>query len=161
MAIGSGVWAATGSPLAVPVAVSAGVLIDADHLLDFYNLYVKKDQRRLFLLLHGWEYGILGLVLIAAGWHHPLLVAATLGHLGHMIGDQIDNRPVDSLAYSFAYRAYRRFDLRRLFGEPQPTFSEALQDKIPLWHVIEPRLMRVADTLRGHRAKNSGPPRQA
>ena len=156
-AIGGGVWAATGSALAFPVAFSSGVLIDADHALDFYNLYVKKDRRRLFLLLHGWEYGILGLVLIAAGWHHPLLVAAVLGHLGHLTADQIDNRPVNVLAYFVAYRLYCRFDLKRLFGEPYPTLSEALHHSIPLWRIIEPRLLRVGDRLRRRDAGKSGP----
>ncbi len=135
--------------MALPVAAATGVLNDVDHTLDYYLWYVKKDKRRAFLLFHGWEYSIAGLILAAAVWAHPVFLAATLGHLGHLIGDQIGNRPEHPLAYSLVYRTSRRFQRNKLFGESrQRNLSEALEQSIPLWHLIEPRLLSIAPGLR-------------
>ena len=65
MGIGTGVWVFTGSPLALPAAVGAGVLIDADHALDYYNWYVRRDTRFLFLPLHALELSVVLLALLA------------------------------------------------------------------------------------------------
>jgi|GEM_PF-3865066 len=41
--------------MALPVAIGAGVLNDTDHLIDYYLWYIKKDHRKLYLLLHAWS----------------------------------------------------------------------------------------------------------
>lgn len=146
--IGGGVWAATGSALAVPAAVATGVLTDADHLLDFYLMYVKKDRRRVFVLFHAWEYAILGLALALGVWHHSIMVAGVLGYLGHLVGDQIGNRPKHPLAYSIVYRMRSGFERSRLFQGAPVTLSEQLHGSIPLWRLIEPRLLSLSSRFR-------------
>ena len=140
--IGAAVWAATGEPLALPAAFVAGALNDADHLLDYYLWFVRKDRRRVFLVFHAWEYAVVGLTLSLTIWQHPALLAAALGHLGHMLGDQLANRPKSKLAYSIIYRMRRGFDRRRLVGEVPATMSQALDPNIPMWRLIERRLPR-------------------
>jgi hypothetical protein len=146
--IGASVWAATGSAPAIPAAVAAGVLVDADHVLDFYYLYVKKDRRRIFVVLHGWEYSVVSLALVLGVWYHPALLAGVLGHLGHLVADHVRNNPAHPLAYSIAYRANSRFRYARLFPEPPATLSEALHHSIPLWDRIEPTLLRLSPGYR-------------
>ena len=146
--IGVSVWAATGSAPALPAAIATGVLVDADHVLDFYYLYVKKDRRRIFVLLHGWEYSVVALALVLGVWYHPALLAGVLGHLGHLAGDQARNSPAHPLAYSIAYRAGSRFRRAGLFPEPPATLSEALHQSIPLWDRIEPSLLRLSSGYR-------------
>ena len=136
-AIGTGVWIATGKPLAVPAATAAGVLIDSDHLLDYFQWYVRKNTRRAVVLFHAWEYAAAAL-MAAAVWYHPLLLAAALGYLGHVVGDHVANERAHPLAYSIIYRVRWRFDRIRIFGEPKGTFSDALHKRIPLWGRVEP-----------------------
>ena len=144
--IGSAVWAATGEALALPAAFVAGALNDADHLLDYYLWYVRRDRRHLFLFFHGWEYAIFGLVLSLTIWRDPILLAAALGHLGHITGDQLFNRLKNKMAYSIVYRMRTGFDRERLIGEMPSTMSQALDHNIPLWGLIEARLPRkIAD----------------
>ena len=145
--IGAGVWAATGHALAVPAATVTGVLVDADHALDYYYLYVKKDNRRLFVLLHGWEYTLVAMALVVAVWYHPILLALALGHLGHLVGDQLGNHPGHPLAYSIAYRGRLGFRRTGMFREPPATLSEALSSSIPLWRQIEPSVVKAASRL--------------
>ena len=149
LGIGTGVWAATGSLPAVPAAVAAGVLVDSDHVLDYFQWYVKKDLRRVFVLLHGWEYGIAGLALVFAVKYNPVLLGAVLGYLGHLTGDHLANKPDHPLSYSIVYRVYRGFNRGRLFQEGEATLSEALNESIPLWELIEPRLLAMASRIRG------------
>ena len=127
------------------------MLIDVDHALDYYSLFVKKDDRRVFVLLHAWEYSVLGMAFVLGVWHNPILLAAVLGHFGHVVGDQVANRPAHPLAYSIAYRTVLGFNCRHLFGEPPASFSDVMHHSIPLWRLIEPRLRRVAARLRGDR----------
>ena len=82
LGIGGSVWAATGSLMAVPAAAAAGVLVDADHILDYFNWYWRRDLRRVFLLLHGWEMGIVGLLVVLAGAYHPVFSCGRLGISG-------------------------------------------------------------------------------
>ena len=145
--VGVGVWAATGSPFAVPAAAAAGVLVDADHLLDYYLWYGRNDKRRLFVLLHAWEFAVAGLALVAAFGGGPILWAAVLGYLSHVVGDHVANHPTHPLAYSLGYRIYAKFDLPRLVGEVPETFNEAVE-AVPLWSAVEPTLRGLARRLK-------------
>lgn len=135
--IGAGVWAATSSPGAVAPSVATGVFVDVDHVIDFYNLYIRKDRRRLLLLGHGWEYTALGFAVYLSIWGHPWMLAAVLGHLGHLISDQIRNRPEHPLGYFITYRASRGFRRQRVFSSIEPTLSKALSASIPFWDRFE------------------------
>ncbi len=136
-------WAATGSPGAVAASVATGVLVDADHVIDFYNFYVRKDRSRLLLLGHGWEYTALGFAAYLSIWGHPWMLAAVLGHLGHLIADHLWNRPAHLLGYSIVYRASIGFRRQRVFTEIEPTLSAALGASIPFWDRFESVMPRA------------------
>lgn len=139
--VGAGVWAATGSPLAIPVAIGTGVLIDADHVLDFLDWFVSGDKRRMYVLFHAWEVSILGLLsLLFLG--HPLFVAAVLGYTGHLVADSLANR-THPLAYFMLYRLYRGFDRRYLTLNPDAMSLMLHRHDVPLWARIEPWLYRL------------------
>lgn len=98
--IGATFWAATGEPVAVTVAVGAGILNDTDHLLDYSLWYIKKDVRRLYLLLHGWEYCAAAAIFALVAGNHPVLLAAAIANAGHLLGDYIAHKPKSPLTYS-------------------------------------------------------------
>ena len=145
--VAAAAWAGTGSPLAVPVAAATGVLTDVDHVIDYFNLFVRRDDRRVFVVFHAWEYSLLSILIVLGVWYHPLLLAAALGHLGHVTADHLANRP----AHSIAYRTAVGFDWRRLFGEPPASFSNSMGGKIPMWRYSEPGLARLASRVGGDR----------
>ncbi len=138
--IGATFWAASGDPMAVPVAVGAGVLNDTDHLLDYYLWYIKKDPRRLYLLLHAWEYCAAAAIFALVAGNHLVLLAAAVANAGHLLGDYIAHKPKSTLTYSLLYRTAVRFERARLVGGSAPPLTIALDRNIPLWSHIAPRL---------------------
>ena len=145
--IGTVVWAATGSALSIPAAVAAGVLIDADHAIDFYLWYMKRDQRLLLIPFHAWEYSAAGLVAILTLWQEPWFLAAVLAHLAHMAADQLAN-PTRPMAYFLSYRASVGFRRERLLtGTPGP-FADVLRKNIPLSRWLESWLASFASLFR-------------
>ena len=149
LGVGAAVWAASGEPLAVPVAFGAGVLNDSDHLIDYYFWFKKRDVRRLYLALHSWEISAAGVLMALAFGNHSLLLAAILAHVGHLIADFVANRPRSILTYSLVYRAAVRFDRDRLIDPPLDNLSNTLAHNIPLWRQIEPRLPEKVSRLLG------------
>jgi hypothetical protein len=131
-AIGASIWAATGSPAAVGVAVGVGVLVDVDHSVDYYQEWVKRRPYLVIKLLHGWEYSVLGLLVLSFIYYHPLLLAATLAHLGHVALDHYHHRP-SPWTYFLSHRAWLRFDVRKIEpGRPIRQSYEDFPDKLPL-----------------------------
>lgn len=151
--IGAGVWIGTGSPLAVPVAVGAGVLIDGDHILDFLDWVAAGYKRSVFVLLHAWELAASGVVVLAAFWYHPLLLAAVLGYLSHLVADQIGN-PMHPLGYSILYRVRSGFRHSHLVRGPQTLVPE---HDIPFGRYMAPWLYRVVARLRTGKAGLTAP----
>ena len=138
--VGAGVWATTGSIGAVPFAFATGVFLDADHVFDYYVAFFRRDKERVFVLAHGWEYALAGTVLLLGIWYHPWLLAAVLGMLGHLIADQVANKPRHLLGYAVLYRLHAGFRREPLFDQAASNLSEVLHKHIPLWSAIEPRL---------------------
>lgn len=136
-------WAATGEPLAVPAAFASGVLVDGDHLLDYFHLYTRRRPRRQFVLLHGWEYSLIGLIVVFAFWYNDLLLAAVLGHIGHLVGDHLGNKVSHPLTYSVLFRLRHGFARYRYYDYPPTTLSEVLHQRIPLWSRLEPLVVKV------------------
>ena len=99
-----------------------GVLMDADHLYDFYQWYVKGRPNRVFVFLHAWEYSAAGLLTLALVFYHPLLLAVVLAHLAHVTTDHLHNR-LRPLAYFITYRLLKRFD--RAFLAPNMNVIQA------------------------------------
>jgi hypothetical protein len=141
-ALGAGIAVTAGDPAALVTAVGAGVLIDADHTLDYYQWYGKGRREHVFYLLHGWEYGVL-LVFVAFifDWN-PLLLAAALAYLAHIMADQIANNGYP-LTYSLLYRAMHGFNMSRVSPWRVDGPPPRLRDLVPLGHVLAPRLSRL------------------
>lgn len=139
VAIGAAVWRATDSPIAVPVAVATGALIDSDHATDIFDSTFMGRGRHMVRLFHAWEYTAAGFLALAF-WQHPILMAAVLGHLSHMVIDQTTNN-VGPLSYSMVYRIKHRFNRARL--TPQAAPDAAAQPPTPTWGRAEPTLWRL------------------
>jgi hypothetical protein len=123
-------------PLVLGLA-AGGFCIDVDHAVDyvvverrrdlrpstFLRYYLEGRVRRTVLALHSWE---LFAVLVALAWStgNPWLLGYVGGGLMHLAldlafnGEYTPNSIV--LFYSFAYRAWHRFDAGRLLGSDAP-----------------------------------------
>ncbi|MBI4336757.1 MAG: hypothetical protein HY683_02860 [Chloroflexi bacterium] len=113
VAIGGATWAVTRSPGAVAVALLVGVLIDLDHLPDYYHTLVLGRRPRLWLVLHSYEGVVPGtLAAYLSGWN-PLVIAGLAAFLAHILCDQVAN-PVRPLGYFFTYRALKGFRVEEL-----------------------------------------------
>ena len=106
--IGGGtVWAVTGEPLSLPVAVAAGVAIDVDYLLYRYPMAIK--------ILHGWEWFaalMVGGFLAGFPWW---VTAAAAGYGLHIAGDQMYNQR-KWWWYFLTYRTWKRYRRRKMTG---------------------------------------------
>ena len=111
--IGVGIWGITGSPAAGGAALGVGVLTDLDHLIDYYQWYIRRKKNRIFLFFHAWEYGMIGLMVLSIFYYHPIFLAAVLAHLGHVATDHFHNR-MAPWGYSITYRAFVQFDRTRI-----------------------------------------------
>lgn len=107
-AIGVGVYGVSGSWQSGVATVASGVLPDLDHLLDYYNWFVRRRVHRLFYLFHGWEYLVLCLSAAALMSWHPVMIGVSLGYASHILGDYLVNYRNPAI-YSITYRAMRRF----------------------------------------------------
>ena len=124
------VWAATGEWIALPAAVAAGVLPDADHLWDFYVKYVKRDQSKLFLLFHGWEFLLAAVIVYIAGYREPWFLGAMTGYATQIGGDQVFNN-VRWHTYFLSARIWLRFSEEKVIGERQIHAYSALVNRRP------------------------------
>ena len=136
-------WKGTDNSLAAPIAVATGVLIDSDHALDLLHSLVKGNRRYLFILFHAWEYLLIGFAALIF-WNSPLLLAAVLGYLGHLMSDHIVNL-THPLAYSILYRISQRFSYDRLVC---PQWLGVPESELPLWAHVEPWLWRLYHKFR-------------
>ena len=106
--VGVGVGIATGSPEAGALALGVGVLMDVDHAYDFYRWYVNGRPDQIAMVLHAWEYSLVGLVALGAGVYHPLFLALVLAHLAHVATDHFHNG-THRFTYFMVYRVAKRF----------------------------------------------------
>ena len=111
-------------------SVVGGVLIDLDHLLDYFiefgtkfslsNLFSSFPEgryKRIYIPLHGWEWVIvLGLLAWATAWN-VWIVGFLIGFCHHMLADQLGNS-ASPLGYSLLWRLRTRFEpSKSFFGE--------------------------------------------
>ena len=140
---GAAVWALTDSPEAVPVAVVAAVLVDADHAIEVFAPRSARSKGLVLRFLHGWEYGVISFAILLVIGFEPIFLAAILGYLSHLFLDQISNRR-HVLYYFIVYRALRQ--LRRRIASRESNRSKAYRmssaDR-PLWGRMEPQLWRI------------------
>lgn len=114
----------------VPMAAGAwvtGVLIDLDHVLEYFvqrgrlrrieDLFHASYNRvytKAYLILHGWELLALWVTLgIVTSWN-PWIVGGTIGFTHHLMLDQIWNKP-SRWAYWLIWRACHRFSYDATF----------------------------------------------
>ncbi len=108
-AVAGGIWAATGSTTAAGIALGVGVVMDVDHLYDYYRRYLKRQDGKIFVLFHAWEYSLAGLAVWAFVFPSPLLLGAVLGHLAHVSTDHVANH-LSRFGYFVVYRIAKGFD---------------------------------------------------
>lgn len=109
--IGALIWFLTRSVASAVTALAVGVLMDADHVLDYLWMWRGRTDR-LWVPLHSYE---LAAPMLIATWlsnWSPLLLAATVAHLGHLVTDQLSNRLSNPFVYFLMYRASRKFRVR-------------------------------------------------
>ena len=129
--LGVVVGAATGSPAAGATVLGVGVMMDVDHLFDFYQWYVKGKGNRIYLLFHAWEYSAAGVIALAAAFYHPLFLALVLAHLAHVATDHFHNR-LPPWAYFISYRIAKKFDTAHI------TPGYDVMNSYKNWHRILP-----------------------
>ena len=123
-------YLATGDLRAAAAFSVAGVLVDADHVLDYWretgfnlrrqaflDFFAVGRPQRLLVPLHGWEWplalAVAGAALGAPAW----VFAAAAGWLLHLGLDQRYN-PLGPLSYSFFYRWRVGFEAEAIFEDP-------------------------------------------
>lgn len=130
--VGGVVWAVSGEPLAIPVAVAAGVLIDADHAPDLWSSLVLRRPPTAMYPLHAWEW-VAALIAYGAWAGFPWWLAALTAAFGlHVATDQVFNR-AGPWTYFFFYRAWRGFRLDRVAPRwRDENTMRVLQQELPM-----------------------------
>lgn len=118
-------WWTTGEPAAWVAALSAGVLPDIDHMID-YSYYRWRGEHRLILPLHGYEYALLGGV-VALRTEDKVLGIAVLAYLIHLLADQAENR-THPLGYALLFRAWHRFRVEEISTVPEAAIRGRMAD---------------------------------
>lgn len=127
--VAGGVYAVSGSWQMAAASVAGGVLVDVDHLLDyfieygahfsiknFFSSFPEGRYRRIFIPLHGWEWIVVGTVLAwLTGWN-VWIVGFMIGFCHHMLTDQLMNS-ASPLGYSLVWRLATGFDPSRAFSK--------------------------------------------
>ena len=128
--------AETLGPAPAVAAFAAGTVIDLDHLLDwrlnrmgrftprrFVDACMRFELRKFYLLAHALEWIVPFLVWALAGDVSPVVRAAGLGLLAHILMDLCGNGTTP-LAYSLLNRWRHGFEARRLVVSLPPMALE-------------------------------------
>ena len=105
----------------------SGVLIDLDHILDYFmaygiNIRVKQffevchnlKISRVRLIFHSWELlFLLSICAFVMRWN-PWIIGTIVGFTQHIVLDQVFNKP-HKLTYFFFWRLKKDFSLQRCF----------------------------------------------
>lgn len=112
------------------LAFLSGLLIDLDHLVDyflvyrtnfdpekFFNGYQFIESKKVYVFLHGWEWIVVILLVgFLAGITRPA-IAMALGIFGHLAVDQILSFRHEPFFYFLTYRFIKKFNLEDLDKE--------------------------------------------
>ncbi len=128
---------AAGRPLSEAcLAAAASVLIDIDHvgdyilcrggwygIRDFFRSCNEGRLNRLYLLLHAWEWTILGMAA-SVYWASWTAGMVTVGMVWHLAFDQMGNRSIVLPGfYWITRRACVGFDALRLYRDPSRIYA--------------------------------------
>ncbi len=125
--LAGGVFIATDSAPMAATALASGIVVDADHLLEymiehgfsldirrFFRLVYEARYKRVFYLLHAWEWFLLlAAAAWATGWNEWTL-GALLGYGLHLALDQLGNKGTP-WSYFLLWRWRQGFDHARCF----------------------------------------------
>ncbi len=100
----------------------SGIFLDLDHYIDyvfecgsplnikkFFNCINEEKLKKIYLILHGWEWSI---VLILVGWMlewNYWIVGVMIGYGHHMLLDALFNTNWPVLGYSLLWRWKKKF----------------------------------------------------
>ena len=127
-------WAVTKFPYSMLAATLTGVLIDLDHLLEYYRWFIKEDHTRVWLFLHSYELVVPAFLAgYLSGWD-PVVLGVSFAFLGHLLTDQLTN-PVGPLAYFFTYRGMKGFQLHEIVNSDWETI-ERVYLRMPMARTI-------------------------
>ena len=112
------------------VSFFSGVLIDIDHVFDYFLEFRKRFEVKEFFdvhhnrkilffmaIFHSWE--LLALLSICAflmSWS-PWIIGTIIGFTQHIILDQIFNKNFNRLIYFFFWRMKNGFNMKRMFAD--------------------------------------------
>ena len=114
LSIGGVLWAVTKSPYSMVAASLTGLMIDLDHLVEYYWWFVRGDNRRVWYFLHSYELVVPAFLAgYLSGWD-PVVMGVSFAFLGHLLTDQLAN-PARPLTYFFTYRVMKGFRRSELF----------------------------------------------
>ncbi|MCX5716069.1 MAG: hypothetical protein NTV07_04305 [Candidatus Omnitrophica bacterium] len=119
--VGSTVYLITGSPAGAIASVAAGILIDTDHIIDYYlNFGFSLNLRKIYLVINSYKLNKIYIFLhsfelLAAFWLVTFLIPLSMVYFAigvgltlHILLDQICN-PVMPRAYFLTYRIAHGF----------------------------------------------------
>ena len=110
------------------VSFISGVLIDCDHIIDYFweyrkrfivkeFFYVRYYGKALFCMaiFHSWELlALLSICAFSMSWN-PWILGVTIGLTQHIILDQIFNEDIISLKFFFFWRLKNGFNAKEIF----------------------------------------------
>jgi hypothetical protein len=146
--LGAVVWRATDSPTAAVTTAACGVFTDVDHVIEFWNWFVKERKDSFYVVFHAWEYFAILALVFAFGPKSPLLLGAIVGYGSHMITDAAFNN-FHPLGYFITYRMTHRFSLRRVKPYGFAPSLERVNQAIPLGRFYMPLLVRICRNVAG------------
>lgn len=126
IAAGSAAYGLTGSPGISVSCLLSGILLDVDHLLDFYLLAGERFTfkgffswcyelrwRKIYLVLHSYELYLL-LALAACLFPSQALTGVLLGMGLHLFMDQLGNKGLNKWFYFMIFRYRSGFEYSAL-----------------------------------------------
>jgi hypothetical protein len=110
------------------VSFFSGVLLDCDHIVDYFWEYRKRFIVKEFFdaryygkapffmaIFHSWELLVLlSICAFSMNWN-PWVVGITIGFAQHIILDQIFNEDINSLKFFFFWRLKNGFNAKEIF----------------------------------------------
>jgi hypothetical protein len=105
-----------------------GILIDLDHLFDyffihntrfnikdFFDYFYEERHQKLVMIFHGWEWLILlGIIAKLTNWN-PVITGILIGFVQHIILDIIFNVPTSLRAFFVLWRYKNNFESKSIY----------------------------------------------
>ena len=125
--ISTGIFIVTGSKNRALYSFASGILLDSDHIVDYWREYPlsikirhffyvcnENKLKRAYLIFHTYEL-IFALIILSYITMSPAVIGITLGAIQHLVLDTLGN-DMHSFAYFALYRFTVKFKGKILFG---------------------------------------------